>query len=231
MKNLRLLILFVWIFGCSFQANEQVHRDVPALPARKTKLSEEETSKLKKADIKFQFIGNCDAYSSMKNAIPSNGEYQSSNFAQKTDSTFPEQGIYLTINENEFVQIGKNILGCKLYLVNSSDSALKLTAQDSRLDIVAEAQDKEGSWLPISYLPSSWCGNSYHKVVLDSNEFWEFNIPVFTGPLKTKIRYKLITKSGAIYSNEIESFINKEQLDPEKKQKYGSTNLMDPYSH
>jgi hypothetical protein len=121
-------------------------------------------------------------------------------------------------------------LGCKLYLANTTDTILELLACDSRIDIVAEALNEKNKWAPISYLPSSWCGNSYHTIKLDKNEYWSFDIPIFKGNMKTKLRYVLILDEDyKIISNEIETFLNKEQFAQEKKQGHKSNNLMDPY--
>jgi len=97
------------------------------------------------------------------------------------------------------------------------------------LDIVTEVQDTNGDWTSIVYLPRSWCGNSYHTITLGPDEYWEFAMPIFKGDFKTKLRYKLKNKLWTYVSNEIDVFINKDQLDKEKKQGYKTKNLMDPY--
>lgn len=225
-----ILTLTLWILGCNQLALEDQKPIVSELPNRKTKLSAAEIRQLDSVNIHFQLRGNCYAYSSNKNAIPSNGEWQSDHYPGKVDKNFPKAGLYLVINQNELVKIDSTKLGCKLYLVNTSDSLVKMQASDSRLYIVAEALDKDNEWKPITYLPSSWCGNSYHTMMLDKDEYWEFNIPVFDGKFKTKIRYSFSQNgSGKIYSNEIDAFINKDQLNPEKKQGYKNNGLMDPY--
>ncbi|MEO5645084.1 MAG: hypothetical protein ABIQ40_11355 [Bacteroidia bacterium] len=213
-----LFCLSVWIIGCSVAINEYTVA-VTELPQRKTKLTQEEIKSLDSVDVHFHLRGGCYAYSSNKNAIASNGEAHSNNTAQAVDGTFPREGFYLIINRNELIKIDGGKLGCKLYLVNTSDSLVNLSASDSRLYIVAEALNEDNIWQPITYLQSSWCGNSYHTVALDTNEFWEFDIPVFKGELKTKVRYTLsLGNKGQIHSNEIVAFINRDQFDVTKKQ-------------
>lgn len=181
--------------------------------------------------ISFQFRGNCYAYSSENYARPSNGEAHSSNLALPTDKTFCPDSLYLFINTQELIGYSNGYLGCKLYLVNNTNQAVDFSAQDSRLNLVAEALDKTGTWRPISYLPSSWCGNSYHIVTLGSQEYWEFDTPIFTGEFKTKLRYRLISKKGTpdLISNAIDVFILYSQFDKEEKEGHKPTGIMDPY--
>jgi hypothetical protein len=182
-------------------------------------------------NIKFQFRGNCYAYSSPKNAIPSNGEAHSDNLPKKVGGQLKQGKFYLYIDIDRKVVFEKGTKGCMLYLVNTTDSMVELNASDSRLYIVAEALTESGKWKPISYLPSSGCGNSYHIVKLDKQEYWEFPVYVFKGNFKTKLRYTLtINGNHKISSNQMEVFINKEQFDPEKKQGHSPLNLMDPYA-
>lgn len=189
--------LFFSVLGChsnsqeASQSNgaEMAEPSVPEngvgpveIPDRLTKLTQQEINALDSLNIKFLFRGNCYAYSSDKNAIPHNGEAHSDNLPKEVDQDFPRNGFYLVINQNELVSIDDKLLGFKLYLVNTSDSLISLRASDSRLNIVAEAFYSE-QWMPISYLPSSGCGNSNHTVILDKEEFWEFNVPIFTGDI------------------------------------------------
>lgn len=54
--------------------------------------------------------------------------------------------------------------GYPVYLANTSGDTCWLNAEDSRLDLTTQAQGKDGKWKDIDYLPSSWCGNSYHQL-------------------------------------------------------------------
>ena len=226
-------VVFLTLF---MACNSQTKPDGQHPPANKnilraTKLSIEEINKLDSVEFDFQIRGSCYAFSNPVNAEPSNGEAHSPNIAEKIDETFPHQGLYLAINDQELLQIDSNFLGCNLYLVNTSDSNVILDAQDSRLDIIAEALNENNEWIPITYLPSSWCGNSYHKITLDKNEYWSFAIPIFKGKIKTKLRYTLsVKKDQKIFSNEITAYLNKGQFDTQKKQGHTSSDIMDPYN-
>jgi hypothetical protein len=116
--------------------------------------------------------------------------------------------------------------GMRLLLVNRTNREAEFPASDSRLSIVQEAQDSKGQWRPVEYLPSSSCGNSYHRVFLPANHYWEFSAPVYTGSLKTKLRFVLQGKQP-LYSNEFVGSVNPGQFT--QKEGHTPTNIMDPY--
>jgi len=196
-----------------------------------TKLSNEQINKLDSVNIKFQLRGCFYACSSNKNKEKSRGEGQSRNIPNYVGKDFPRDGLYFLINQKEYVSVDTNYLGCKIYLVNTTDSIVKLPAQDSRLDILPEAKNNKGEWKPIGYNPSSWCGNSYHTLKLDKNEYWEFIIPIYKGSFKTTMRYALtINDSLKLYSDELVTYINPEQFNTENKQGHTVEGFMDPYN-
>jgi hypothetical protein len=183
----------------------------------------------KDLNIDYKLRGQIYAKSSIEDTTAAGGFGSSNNFAKQINDslTFSETGIFLKIDTTKIISIADKFNAYNLYLGNKTDTTLKLEASDSRLSIVAEAFYKN-EWKAIEYLPSSWCGNSYHNVYLKSNQFWTFIIPKFTGKIKTKIRYRLsISKGHYIYSNEINTSINKGQLT--EKQGHKSQGLMDPY--
>jgi hypothetical protein len=70
---------------------------------------------------------------------------------------------------------------------------------------------------------------------LASHEQWEFDIPVYQGEIRTKIRAELRFKKfanseeeGMIYSNEIDGYVNPGQF--WNKRGYSPNGLMDPYN-
>lgn len=124
----------------------------------------------------------------------------------------------------------KKYKAIKLYVANTSKDTVYFEAQDSRLYLKIQAQDRNGNWRDIEYLPGSWCGNSYHTLFLAPNEFWEFATPVYQGWFKTKIRAELLyvkNREGVIYSNEIDGSINPGQF--WNKRENHPRGLMDPY--
>ncbi len=230
-KQLLIILISVGLSSCNGQIKSTgLKTIVSEIPAQTNPLRQTELKALDSVNIDHQFRGDCYAYSSPKNASKSNGEAHSDNLPKMVNKSFPRNGFYLVINQREFSKINGADLGCKLYLVNTTDSIIKLEASDSRLYIVAEALNEKKVWTPISYLPSSFCGNSYHTVILDKDEYWSFNIPVFKGTIKTKLRYTLtIDKDKTISSNEIIAYLNKDQFEKEKKEGHRTNNIMDPY--
>jgi hypothetical protein len=107
------------------------------------------------------------------------------------------------------VPIAEKYRGMRLLLVNRTPAEVGFYAADSRINLLQEAQDSEGNWKPIEYIPRSWCGNSYHHVFLPSDHFWEFIVPFYSGSMKTKMRFVL---NGKLYSNEFEGSINPGQF-------------------
>lgn len=170
------------------------------------------------------------AKSSIEDSTALGGFGGSDNVAKslKGNDFFNEKGFFLKIDTTRKVKLEEKYNGYNFYIVNKSDSTVKLVASDSRLFVIAEVLYK-GKWKPIEYLPSSWCGNSYHDVYLKQNEYWEFKVPKYDGKIKTKLRYSLMVGiEKFIYSNEIEVKINKKQLS--EKMEYNSKGLMDPYN-
>lgn len=208
------LIFVVGLVSCNQQSkskNEESENDV----FRQSSSSKKIENSLDSLCLYSQFYGNCYAYSSPKSKMKSNGEAISDNLPKKIDKRFKRKGFYLVLNPSDTSVINGNILACKLYLVNRTDTLITLNAVDSRLNIIAEALNDKFEWQPISCLPSSDCGNSYHRVALEKDEYWSFDIPFFKGFYKSKIRYSLYVGSkyvNKVISNEIDAYINKEQF-------------------
>ena len=185
--------------------------------------------KIKDLDVNFMLRGQIYAGSSIedKNAL---GGFASSNHTPKKITLrddFEKNGFYIKIDTSKIIVLAEKYNGYKLYIINKSKDIVELNASDSRLYMIAEAFI-DGKWKPIEYLPSSFCGNSYHRVLINPNEYWDFDVPRFSGKIKTKIRYRLgLENNKYIYSNEISASINKKQLT--QKQGYNSKGLMDPY--
>ncbi|SEC41466.1 hypothetical protein SAMN04489761_2928 [Tenacibaculum sp. MAR_2009_124] len=226
------MLLIIVFYSCNLKSKSNVFGNslVKNIPFTENASKQGSLLELDSLNVKFQLRGDCYAYSSPKNSDMPNGEGRSDNLPKIVTSEFPRNGLYLTINERELVKYTDSTLGHKLYLVNTTDSILNLEATDSRLDVFIEAIDLDKKWKAISYLPNSSCGNSYHVVNLDREEFWCFDVPVFKGTFKTKLRYVLdVNGWGRVVSNEISCHLNKDQFDDKRKQGYFNDNLMEPY--
>lgn len=183
----------------------------------------------KNVNIDYMLRGKIYAQTSIHDSTSLGGFGRSKNLAKKAERKFLDKNcLLLEIDTTELITISEEFNGYQFYIANRTDSIIKLNASDSRLYVVAEVYH-EKKWQPIEYLSGSSCGNSYHKVLLKPNEFWEFKIPKFTGEIPTKIRYRLKTgKDQFIYSNEVSASFNIGQLSD--KIGYKSRGLMDPYN-
>lgn len=143
--------------------------------------------------------------------------------------------LIVLLKPNEPRVFAEKFSGFALYIINQTNDTIFFEAQDSRLNMKLQAQDKNGNWRDIEYQPNSWCGNSYHHVYLPAGYQWTFAVPQYTGTLKTHIRavlgYKpgLDTEEQLLYSNEIEGSVNPGQFD--KMPKYKPNGIMDPYNN
>jgi hypothetical protein len=185
-------------------------------------------------DIDFMERGGFYAHSESKESSRENGWGGSHNGTNAITDTmnFPKNQLTLAIRTSDTVHIGYKWLGYKVFIANNTKDTFRFEAQDSRLYMNMQALDEKNNWRDIEYLPSSWCGNSYHVLALDPHLYWTFQTALYKGTLPTRLRLKLGIKNGKkkveIYSNEIEASINYSQF--WRKQSYSPNGLMDPYN-
>jgi hypothetical protein len=103
--------------------------------------------------------------------------------------------------------------GFLVTLENRTGEAVWFQAVDSRLRIVREAMDRSGQWKAVESLPTSFCGNSYHRVALPADHYWSFVAPVYAGSVRTRMRFVLHEKDRVLVSNEFEGMIDPLQFD------------------
>lgn len=190
---------------------------------------------LEDLNLDFMLRGYFFAGSRIKDENALGGFGRSDNFPRSIDPNMSVAGGRITLialPDDETVFL-KKYRGMKLRLVNGTDEPVGFAASDSRLYIVQEAIDKNGKWKPVEYLPSSWCGNSYHTVFLGPNEYWEFAAAKFKGSYNTRLRFRLEqTTRGQkmlIYSNEFDGSVNPNQFLIQQGHK--PTSIMDPYNN
>ncbi|MFK7972986.1 MAG: WG repeat-containing protein [Bacteroidia bacterium] len=143
----------------------------------------------------------------------------------------PEDKLALEVRPEEAVGLD-NYRAATVYIANRTKSKIEFEASDSRLEMLVQALDQTGEWRDIEYLPSSWCGNSYHTLTLGPNQYWKFKTPLYEGAIKTKLRIKLSYQkdnqdSAILYSNEYEASINPAQF--WRQRSYTPSGIMDPY--
>ena len=183
----------------------------------------------KDLNIKYKLRAQIYASSAIEDTSAFGGFGGSSNIPKFITENFREDGFFLKIDTLKTTVIDRKHNGYKLFIVNKTDSIVRLPASDSRLSVVAQAYI-DNKWQDIEYLPSSWCGNSYHIVSIMPNQYWEFEIPKFVGKINTRLRYQIYLgkEKKYLYSNEILASINKKQL--QVKQGHEPQGLMDPYN-
>jgi hypothetical protein len=147
---------------------------------------------------------------------------------------FEADSLSITIDTHTTDTFARAYNGFPVYVANTTKDTCQFHAQDSRLYMQMQALDGKGNWKAIDYLPSSWCGNSYHVVSLEPRAYWKFVIPKFEGEVPTKLRIELQyidalhpKNDRVIYSNIIDGAINPGQL--WNRQQYYPQGIMDPY--
>ncbi|MCE9524673.1 MAG: hypothetical protein K8R36_01305 [Planctomycetales bacterium] len=161
--------------------------------------------------LSYQNRGYCYAASQLKDSKAPGGYAKSENVARRVE-TDSGRGLYL-LAEPEIVTTYDKGPGMRVVLVNQTSDLLAFKASDSRLAIIQEAQDSHGKWKPIEYLPSSWCGNSSHRVFLRPGFFWAFAAPRYQGDLKTKLRFTMNLGDGSqLHSNVFGGSVNPKQF-------------------
>jgi len=194
-----------------------------------------EKPELKDLNVDFMLRGYFFAETRVQDQGALGGFASSDNLPKtiETNRSFPADSVSLIALPDEETVFAKEFKGIKVLLANTTKGQLQLSASDSRLYIIQEAVDSDGKWKPVEYLPSSWCGNSYHSVFLGPNEYWEFAGAKLTGKLKTQLRFRLQVsnrdKTKFIYSNEFEGSVNPKQFTVQQGHTPGS--IMDPYNN
>lgn len=198
--------------------------------------NEKNKNKILKLDSEYMLVGGFSAASPYKVELAGFGGWATSdNTSQKVkkDKKIKPNQFYIEIRIKEEETYADQYKGFTFYVINTTPDTIIFEAQDSWLYLNIEAQDDKGNWRHIQYIPSSWCGNSYHQVFLAKDEYWKFTMPRFSGAQKTKLRLALqyrdqkTNQTQYIYSNTIKGKINPAQF--WQKQEYAPSNLMDPY--
>ncbi|MBU3012311.1 hypothetical protein KO506_12920 [Polaribacter vadi] len=184
-------------------------------------------------NVKFKLRGYFYAGTSQVDSTALGGFYEDKNSPKNLTSEISEYSksnkLEIIVKPELTAEFEKGILGFKVFIINKSDSISELPAQDSRLYLKRQVFYKN-EWRDIEYLPSSWCGNSYHSVYIKPNEYWDFSAPCVKGKIKTKFRFELyINEKLTIYSNEFEGSFNKRQL--KKEQGHKPIGIMNPYNN
>ena len=183
---------------------------------------------LERADIQFMLRGYFFARSAIPDREAPGGFGRSGHEPKRLRQDLSKGRLHLIARPDRKVAFGGRYEGFQVILANTTGRTVRLDASDSRLAIVREARDPDGRWRPIEYLPSSWCGNSYHRVFLPRNHYWSFTAPRYSGSTETTMRFVLEDDYfGRVTSNEFPGTVNPEQFSV--KQGHTPNGLMDPY--
>ncbi|CAM2886087.1 hypothetical protein [Rariglobus hedericola] len=181
------------------------------------------------AEFTFMLVGYCRAGNAKDDPNALGGYGGSDNLPKPLKFAIRSPDLYLEIADTPNVVFAEKYTGLNVRLINGGKKTAIFPASDSRISLVQEAQDTDGTWKEIEYLPSSWCGNSYHNVYLQPKHYWEFTAPRYSGPQKTKLRFKLtLAADHILYSPTYEGGIHPEQFTAQQGRK--PTNLMDPHT-
>jgi hypothetical protein len=162
--------------------------------------------------VRFMTPGYCDAGSKLQDTKAPGGFFEPGNFPQNVRTRSNTHSLFLLAQPGVVVPFNGSP-GMRVSLVNKTQDLLAFEACDSRLPIVQEAQDIDGSWKPVEYLPSSDCGNSYHRVFLGPDQFWAFSAPRYKGTVPTKLRFSMSVVDGSqLHSNVFEGSVNSSQF-------------------
>jgi WG containing repeat len=185
-------------------------------------------------DIDYMNRGYIYAYSAPDSNNRSGGWSVSGNFPIVITDSKNYQSGKISAYVDTVKSMGEYRNSYTFFIANNTDTLAKFAAQDSRLYVKMQAQKENGKWYDIEYLPSSWCGNSYHSLELKPNHQWRFDVPIYKGSLNVKLRIA-VSNVGAwrkewenlVYSNEWFGSVNPSQF--WRKADYFPSGLMDPY--
>ncbi len=173
-------------------------------------------AELQPSNFAHQLGGYYGAGSKIIDEDATGGFAQSSNFPRKIDDSIKNQKeeVYLLALADSATAFGHTYKGMELRLINGTEKQQDFGASDGRLFIIQEALDETGEWKPVEYLPSSWCGNSYHHVFLGPGEHWLFPTPKYEGAFSTTLRFSMsIGDDKVIHSNEFKGSVNPVQFE------------------
>ncbi len=194
-----------------------------------------QTSTLKPFTVKYMVRGHFHASSKGPAELNGHGGWggSSNGSARFTPSSGPI-GLQVLVDSSRVVPWDSLYEGRMVTVRNNGPDTLYFPAQDSRLHMKAQAK-KDGSFSDIEYLPSSWCGNSYHTLFLAPGEQWQFVMPNYSGPLKTSLRLELAYRTTAegveeklLHSQPFPGSVHPEQFSEKKEYRPGG--IMDPYN-
>ncbi len=113
---------------------------------------------LTEVNVRFKVRGYCHAGTRKTDPNAAGGFGPSKNLPRPlTPEIAAEAGAVQVVAEPDTLTVfGKSHRGMRVLLVNATDAGAWFDASDSRIAVLQEAQDEDGQWKPIEYLPQSW---------------------------------------------------------------------------
>ena len=105
-----------------------------------------------------------------------------------------------------------------VFILNSSKDTIVFQAISNQLELIMQAKDENGAWRNIEKISYSHYWETYFEARLNPMEYYKYDMPVYKGGMKTKLRAKLTyrysnsKKFENLYSNEIDGSINPGQF-------------------
>lgn len=144
------------------------------------------------------------------------GFMKKGNFPRRLEHRMPPKSLTLLALPEKAEAFEYTHRGFQVLLANTTGKTLAFSAADSRLTIFREALNSQGEWKSIEHFSYSFCGNSSHTLLLPSGYSWTFAAPVYSGTVKTQMRFVFRAGKpfGTIYSNTFEGWIHPGQFTP-----------------
>jgi len=193
------------------------------------------TKDLKKVNINFMLRSYFYAASEDLPELAGLGGWGGSDNSSRPFTPVPGKvGLEILVDSTAIVPFAGEYEGHKVTMRNHGPATLYFPAQDSRLNMKAQAL-RVDSFADIEYIPNSWCGNSHHTLYLAAGEQWEFTMPKYEGKKATRMRLEVQyghqsdRREGmeVVYSHTFPGRVNPKQF--MEKQGYSPGGVMDPY--
>jgi hypothetical protein len=122
--------------------------------------------------------------------------------------------VSVVVFPEEIVAFSSKERGLAVRVLNRTNQPAAFHAQDSKLTLIAQAQDEQGRWRDIEVMRNAFCGNSHHRVFLEPGHYWQHPVRQYAGTMSTRLRYRLDLGDSRppLYSNEFEGSIHPNQF-------------------
>lgn len=197
--------------------------------------SPQQPVELKPMDVDFMVRGYFYASSQGPEHLDGYGGWGGSgNASVRSAQPSSASGLEIAVDTLNVVPLDSVYRGQRVWLRNHGPDTVFFPAQDSRLGMWTQAL-RTDSFADIEYLPSSWCGNSYHTLYLAPGEEWSFVMPRYEGRILTRLRLVVEYKkdpedetASLFFGPTFPGRVNKAQFS--RKQGHQPQGIMDPYN-